>query len=71
MDTDHTIKKEEAIKGALLLLVYLVGLALLVELTASNPELGRYLTAGLLAVGIIYVLIYLARTWIQAERVGE
>jgi len=71
MDTDHTTKKKETVKGSLLLLAYLLGLGLLVNLTASNPDLGQYLTSGLMAVGIIYVLIYLTRTWIDVERAGE
>ena len=53
MDIEHTIKKAEAVKGALLLMAYLVGLGLLVNLTTSNPDLGLYLTAGL--AGSIYL----------------
>ena len=68
---DSTTQKEHAVGGALLLLLYLVGLGLLVNLTASNPDLGLYLTSGLITVGIVYVLIYLARTWIEIDRVGD
>ena len=71
MTTNHIAKKEEATKGAFLLLVYLTGLGFLVNLTASNPVLGQRLTTGLMGVGIIYVLVYLARTWIRTDRGTE
>ena len=70
MDAGHE-KKEETIKASLLILGYLIGLVLIVRLTVHSPALGQYAAAGVLALGIVFVLAYMAKTWIEVEKAED
>ena len=55
----------------MLIMGYLVGLALMVQLTVYSPALGQYAAAGALGLGVVFVLFSLAKTWIEVEKAGD